>query len=545
MGFSFSARAQEIGIATALEKIRPTGAAPQLTDRVVIEAARGEWEPFQIVIAGPRHKVTVEASALSAPSAANILAPRLYREALVPVAIPSNVEGEKGEWPDPLVPDVDAYVGQKRNAFPFDVPEGERRAVWGEVFVPRTATPGVYRGKLRIASAIAPDHVAAREIDLELTVHRFELPATSSLPVTFGISGNGLKKIHRDDSPALLARYSLSALRHRISLHGGSMEPPPPHGDEFDFAEYDRELAPFLDGTADSGGAAEGARFTAVDLRIDPKLPRAARTRYLAQVVRHFRERGWLDRLFAYVADEPKDVDLKKVRQDAEEIHRAAPEIARLVTRERRPELLGAVDIWCPIVNRVDDKPEGSGDADRPVPRSAYRKGRDRIWWYQACMSHGCDIVGGSYFTGWPSYVIDAPAIASRIFEWLTYRYDIGGELYYNTVEAYSAGINPWHGSHLHGGNGDGTLFYPGLPAEIGGSSEIPIESIRLKLIREGLEDYEYFKILERLRGREVAAAIVASIASKTYSWQHDPHRLLAARHEMAAMIDRALQEHR
>ena len=200
----------------------------------------------------------------------------------------------------------------------------------------------------------------------------------------------------------------------------------------------------------------------------------------------------------------------------------------------------GSVDIWCPVVNFIDDK---AGNSNSP-PRAAYdeplRHG-ERLWWYQACMSHGCNIVGGSYFTGWPSYAVDAPAMSHRIFEWLTFRYRIGGELYYDTVEAYGAGKDPWQDQLLFGGNGDGTLFYPGRAHSLGGTRDFPVESIRLQLIREGLEDYEYLKLYARVAGDKAAQALAATIAGKTFQWEHDAGRLYAARKKMAEAIDRAV----
>ncbi len=77
------------------------------------------------------------------------------------------------------------------------------------------------------------------------------------------------------------------------------------------------------------------------------------------------------------------------------------------------------------------------------------------------------------------------------------------GELYYSMNEAYGHSNDPWTNVRLFGGNGDGTLFYPGRPDRIGGHTDIPIESIRLKLIREGMEDYEYLALLARLDGRK------------------------------------------
>lgn len=78
------------------------------------------------------------------------------------------------------------------------------------------------------------------------------------------------------------------------------------------------------------------------------------------------------------------------------------------------------------------------------------------------------------------------------------YRYRATGELYYATTrEAATA----WDRQYAFGGNGEGTLFYPGRPELIGGTRDIPIESIRLKRIRDGHEDYEWLTALEGARG--------------------------------------------
>jgi hypothetical protein len=501
--FPHAVLAQRVEVVSALEQVFPT-AAPRGASSAQLEAARGEWEPFQIVVTGPLRGVRAQAT--------GPFRPRLYRVGLVDVKVPSSVEGRAGRWPDPLIPDIDDFAGEQRNAFPFDVPAGEARAIWVDIWVPRQATAGVHRGKVRVEAA-----GWSAEVPVEVRVHDFALPATSSLPVTFGITGNAVPD---------LRSYSLLALRHRISLHGGSMEPAPMVAGQVDFRAYDAEVGPFLDGTADSGGPADGARWTAVDLRVPYRLAGAAREDYVRQLVAHFRARGWLDRLFDYTWDEPADGQLPAVRARAAFLHRIAPEIPRLVTKEWTPRLSGAVDIWCPTVNYLDDKPENSS----PPPREKY----PRLWWYQACMSHGCDIVGGEYFRGWPSLVIDAPAVSHRVLEWLTFVYDVGGELYYNTVEAR----DPWSDARLHGGNGDGTLFYPGTPARIGGHSQVPVGSIRLALVREGLEDYEYLRAFQDRFGRAAALALARKVARRTFDWEHDPRVLYRVRHEIAAALD-------
>jgi Domain of unknown function (DUF4091) len=521
-----------VEVLSPLEQVFPER-APAGAAAARLEAARGEWEPFQMaVVAGnsPLEGVRAEASPLSGPVA--LAAPRMYRVGFLPVRTPSSVEGHAGAWPDALIPDVDAFAGEKRNAFPFDVPAREARAIWAEIWVPRSAPPGRYHGSITVRA-----RGLERRLAVELEVHRLVLPATASLPVTFGITGNALAPAHHldaGDGPRLLRLYALAALRHRISLHGGSLEPPPETNGEVDFAAYDAEVGPFLDGAADPGGPAEGARWTAIELRLPARLPDPARERYLGQVLEHFRRHGWLDRLFDYTFDEPNPSQFSSVLARAAFVHRLAPQIPRLVTRQLTPELSGAVDIWCPTVNYLDDRPENSSQP----PRGAYEG--TRLWWYQACMSHGCDIVGGDYFRGWPSLAVDAPAISHRILEWLTFTYRVGGELYYNTVEAYGAGRDPWRDQLLHGGNGDGTLFYPGRPDVIGGRSDIPVESIRLALIREGLEDYEYLRAFEARFGRAAAQAIARRVAHRTFEWNHDPRVLMEARHAIAVALDGA-----
>src|SRR5439155_20663081 len=117
-----------------------------------LEAARNELEPFQIVIAGPATGVSATATAIGP-----VAAPRLYAVQLYNVLYASNLEGAAGDWPDPLVPDVDTYANEKRNAFPFDVPAGEVRAIWVELFVPPGTAAGMYTGGVTVHAAGAAD----------------------------------------------------------------------------------------------------------------------------------------------------------------------------------------------------------------------------------------------------------------------------------------------------------------------------------------------------------------------------------------------------
>ncbi|MDC4203900.1 MAG: DUF4091 domain-containing protein [Candidatus Manganitrophus sp.] len=140
------------------------------------------------------------------------------------------------------------------------------------------------------------------------------------------------------------------------------------------------------------------------------------------------------------------------------------------------------------------------------------------------------------YHLDWPAYMIDLPAMFSRIMEWQAFKYNVQGELYYDMVYAYGQ-RDPWVNQYDFGGNGDGTLYYPGRPNKIGGTSHIPIESIRLKLLREGMEDYEYMHLLKTLGEEAYADEQVAQVVTNVYTWSKNPLLLYDAREKMGSRI--------
>ena len=121
----------------------------------------------------------------------------------------------------------------------------------------------------------------------------------------------------------------------------------------------------------------------------------------------------------------------------------------------------------------------------------------------------------------------------------MAWKYGIAGELYYSVNESYSHPEDPWTHVRLSGGNGDGTLFYPGQPRGIGGRTDIPIESIRLKLIREGMEDYEYLALLAKLAGRKAADEFAARIVKQANRWEARPELFLDVRRALGETLHR------
>jgi hypothetical protein len=110
-------------------------------------------------------------------------------------------------------------------------------------------------------------------------------------------------------------------------------------------------------------------------------------------------------------------------------------------------------------------------------------------------------------FTGWdkPPFanpgVIDRPGMDARILPLLAWLDRVDG-LYY--AQAVDWDVDPWTTPYSNDlSNGDGFLFYPSNDATVGynpctaGSNRL-IPSIRVELLREGLEDYAYLYLLNQ-----------------------------------------------
>jgi hypothetical protein len=391
-------------------------------------------------------------------------------------------------------------------------------------------------------------------VPVELEVWNFQLPSTSTLNTAFGFSGNTAVRAHYGRYTTdqaiqdLTLIYEKAALWHRITLNSIAGVAPivrtAKDSVQTQWDEYDRVIAPLMDGHIfSSAEPLFGAKGTSVELSTPHSLTTAdQQTQFWRQASAHFRQKGWFDRLFDYLWDEPKPNDFPAMTELGRTVHLADPELKNLVTAPFHADWTDFVDIWTPAVNCFEVKPRYGGFCNPNVERAGYNpelsKGK-QLWWYQACGSHGCFIVGGDYFRGWPSYVIDDAPVRNRIMEWLTWKYGIRGELYYSMNEAYHTKDGPWKDVRLFGGNGDGTLFYPGRPDVVGGATNIPIESIRLKLIREGLEDYEYLVMLAKRGGDKTVAEFVNKLVRNAYDYDQDPQKLYAIRESIGRELNR------
>lgn len=292
----------------------------------------------------------------------------------------------------------------------------------------------------------------------------------------------------------------------------------------FDFAAWDVAMRRATDdyhfntfrlGVPGLGGGTFHERYEPELLGFAESTPQyqGAMQSFLGQMQTHLREQGWLDEAFVYWFDEPDPKDYEFVSNGFGKLKRWAPEIRRMLTEQIEPGLIGGPNIWCPLTPSYDEKLA----AER-------RAVGESFWWYV------CTGPKAPYCT----LFIDHPATEMRVWLWQTWQRDIAGVLvwdtnYWTSSSAYPDPAHPQNpyddpmgwvsgystpdGSKQPWGNGDGRFLYPPEAAANGRPTnpvmDAPVSSIRLEMLRDGLEDYEYLCVLRALlaKKREILSA--------------------------------------
>jgi hypothetical protein len=118
----------------------------------------------------------------------------------------------------------------------------------------------------------------------------------------------------------------------------------------------------------------------------------------------------------------------------------------------------------------------------------------------------------------------------------------MSGLLYWGGMSYWEQVDDPWTDPKTYcpgeGGrkvvfNGEGSLVYPGRAAGYDGIAP----SLRLKALRDGIEDYEYLAILARLGLAQQAEKVVLPLAGSFFEWEKSPAAYQAARAKLAEMI--------
>jgi hypothetical protein len=252
-------------------------------------------------------------------------------------------------------------------------------------------------------------------------------------------------------------------------------------------------------------------------------------------VAEHLADKGQISKAYNYIMDEPTPEQYDSVVAAADLRRKADQRIKVLLTEQIEPKLVGSVDIWTPLISNYN--------GERAKERQS--KGEE-VWWYVCCVPKH----------PYPNNFIDYPAIDQRILPWITWSHSLNGILYWDTAYWLQ---NPWEQTmsvapdqSMKWGNGDGRLLYPPVKAP---STEFvakgPVPSIRWEMIREGIEDYDYFRILQdradkarkanpsnpALAKADEALKLVKNSAKSRTDFTRDPEKLLTVRAKVAEAI--------
>jgi uncharacterized protein (TIGR03382 family) len=340
-----------------------------------------------------------------------------------------------------------------------------------------------------------------------------------------------------DAANAIRALYLRAGLDHRITLANTDFQPP--FGGSA--APYEKYVVPLVQGTGPT--RLPGAKLTTVVLD--------GGNSTLAQWIAYAKSKGFDDRLFYYPVDEPGSnaSQWSAFAGDSTALHAADPAAQICLTTSMQDaakfSAQDQIDIFVPVLDQMYGRVGSGYDGDQ---RSLYdtwlaAKPNRKLWMYQSCDQHGCGACGtpspGVDYTGWPERVIDSQGVQDRAFGWVAWQESVSAELYfavdYQLGTAWDSG-----GQCAFSGSGDGTIFYPGKTSVIGGTTDIPVESIRLKLIREGMEDYEYLSMVAK-KDAAKAKAIAAGLFVTAYGCHKQPQDLEAARDQLFALLDAPL----
>jgi hypothetical protein len=479
---------------------------------VSVEAARNEYESFQVAVLPDVGKscrsATLTSEDLHLEGGDGTISREqvtIYRVGYVntqPVRYPTPYTGP---WPDPLLPNG-----------PLEIGGSDLGLFWVEIRVPRNAAAGRYRGRL----LLTVDGVST-PVDISLKVHAFELPDRVAFPVTAWT-------VPQLPSGEKMAPADYRVLLGELLAHGVD---PISVGKDFVSLESN-----------DYGTLDENLEFCLARGQQVFEIPNGGdKPELMKPLVEHLRQKGWLSKAIVYSnQDEPSESQLlARNIPYCQQVKSLFPDLRVFLASNHFPRIDEACDIW------MTDVSTGKG-----ADYSQEHHGRTSLWFYYCHMPLHADFARPLVQA--PNMEIDNEAIEHRLTLWLAWKHQTTGMFIYGgnnewTVKdvdrsdwqktGWKMGDKPY--PYPLGGlhNGNGWLIYPG-----------PAPSIRLKQLRDGLEDYGYLLELKKRaatatnpelkRQAESILAVPPTVLMGSHYFNRDPATLLEVRCEMARLID-------
>lgn len=340
------------------------------------------------------------------------------------------------------------------------------RIIWISLKIDPACLPGLYSLNL-----VLTDKQASIRLPVEVKVYRFSLP--EDLPITiFGGLWHqpGFWSRYARGFPGeemrIIKSYCRSLREYKINALGGSYPLPldrihPGHSIEA-FSSYHELLRYVLNDLKFKFFQIPKLNGWESISNPDSTFRRQARIFYPLYRA-YLRRHGWENRSLNYLVDEPRPNQYEAVVQAFALSKSLAPGIRTLSAGWRpSPQFARVIDIWS---HQAAHYREDERDKAR-------RQGQEA--WLYANRLHG----------------IDHPLTHPRLIGWLLYGYQFSGYLLW--------GVNYWPQDPWTSPPGPqdflrrGTFYYPHP------QTGLPIPTTRLEALRRGLQDYQYFLLLDQ-----------------------------------------------
>lgn len=484
-------------------KWQPGAQAPTTrTNAVRLACARNEAEPLQLLFhARTAARIESVAVALTGPGGVT-LSPECFDLRLghyIPILKPSTYAYGKlgraprfnytGQLPDPLTTFV-----------PLDVaPDQPPVPIWIDIAVPVDAAPGMYTGMIEVRAG-----EETITVPLQLRVWNFELPVRPTCRTAFGLdqyANQFLFPFHKietqEEKYALSRAYIDTSVRYKISPKGvaSAYHYHPEVISPINFSNvetlldaYRAEIPWGLDEIQASSMLVAHwcGPSLARNLTVEDGQREAQR---LERISRLLETGGWLDRAFVWI-DEPRPNAYAMLRSWVgslkEQPHAQNLKIFPLVYNGDAYEGLGDI---------ADMMAFWDGEYSASTFSPAYARSASRTF------EPWC------YYTRCVHLWIDTPGMNQRL--WAPKVFAMGGRgiamwamlQWWSSDNSPHTVRNPWEDPATTWGNGALAFFYP--PSPLG--KDLPakdlsiVPSLRMLLARDGIDDFEYGAMLERI----------------------------------------------
>ena len=487
----------DVWVEDCLEKVWQDKAMPEKAAKeIVLHTARGEYEAAQIAVSPKDDSIgglRATCSELKKKETGKTLSAAKVRYVdYVPIG--------KNTWqtpPDQLIVTAPAWIPDVLYEVGY-VPawQNRTRPIWLTFNIASDAEAGTYTGEVTVYT-----NEEKSNVPVTIYVHNATVPAKRSFKMTNWVfldsmqRWNGCKPFD-DRFWEFVSIYAENMASHRqnmiltnlyrfygspalveISADGNNLK--------FDFSKFDRWVDIFkkagftyfegshigwIDETIYCWFVADG-KVVEENFRADTPEAERYLSQFLPALQTHLEQKGLIEVYYQHVRDEPGDAHKATYDKTRAMMRKYAPRIKTIeATHSTNIE---PPTIMVPLLSHFGEKYD--------FYKQMQEKGNE-VWFYAACGPNG----------SYANRFMDIALLKVRYTHWINFKYNVAGYLHWGYN--FWPQLSPYTDIHMTWAvgplpPGDSYVVYP-TPQGV-------LDSTRWETVRDGVEDYELFKLLQ------------------------------------------------